>query len=204
MVRRDNAYSRLVVWLKLLLPLAALGLLASLFLLARTIDPTRAVATADRDVEGLARALQIGAPDFAGVTHDGSALRVTARLARPQGGEGGRLAAEQINVTLDTPGGEHFAMTARTAVIDRSGGQAVFDGDVVLTSSSGYVLRTKSLTVALRETRLETSAAVRGAGPVGTIEAGGLTVRPANGGDKAYVLVFNGGVKLVYGPKPQE
>lgn len=204
MAGRDNAYSRLVGWLKLLLPLAALGLLASLFLVARTIDPTRAVATADRDVEGLARELQVGQPDFAGVTRDGSALRVTARSARPEAGQADRLAAEEVSATLETPGGDRYALTARSATLDRPGGQVVFDGDVVLTTSSGHVLRTPVLTAALRDTRLETTGAVRGAGPFGTLEAGGMTLRPTTGGDKGYVLVFNGGVKLVYGEKPQE
>lgn len=204
MAGRDNAYSRLVGWLKLVLPLAALGLLASLFLVARTIDPMRAVAVADRDVEGLARDLQIGAPDFAGVTRDGSALRVTARSAQPDPGQADRMAAEEISATLETPGGDSYVMTARSAVIDASSGQVVFDGDVVLTTSSGYVFRAGALTAALRETRLETGGAVQGDGPTGTIEAGGLTLRPTTGGDKGYVLVFNKGVKLVYGQKARE
>ena len=204
MWRHDNAYSRLVAWLKLLLPLAALGLLASLFLVARTIDPTRAISTADRDVERLARDLRVGAPDFAGVTRDGSALRVTARSARPDPAQRARMEAEAITGALETPGGARYEMTARSASLDGPGRRVVFRGEVVLTTSSGYVFRTSGLTAALDETRLTASGPVRGSGPPGTIAAGGLILRPTTVGDNGYVLVFNGGVKLLYEQKQQE
>lgn len=204
MARHDNAYSRLVAWLKLLLPLAALALLSSLFLLARTVDPTQAISSADRDVEGLARDLVVGAPDFAGVTRDGSALRVTARLARPDQARPGRMQAEGVRATLDTPGGARYAMTAGSAVLDSPADRVTFRGDVVLSASSGYVFRTGALWASLTETRLEAEGAVTGAGPPGAIEAGAMTLRPTTDGDRGYVLVFKGGVKLVYEQKPRE
>lgn len=198
MARPDNAYSRLVAWLKLVLPLAALGLLASLFLVARTIDPSRAISTADRDVAGLARDLRIGAPDFAGVTGDGSALRVTARSARPDPADIDRITAEGIRAMLETPGGARYEMTARAAVLDGAGGQIRFNGDVELSTSSGYRLRMQDLSAALEETRLAARGPVRGEGPQGMLDAGGMVLRPTTGSDRGYVLVFNGGVKLVY------
>jgi lipopolysaccharide export system protein LptC len=204
MAWRDNAYSRLVVWLKVLLPLAALVLLSSLFLVARTIDPMRAVTEADRDVEGLARDLLVGAPDFAGVTRDGSALRVTARRARPDMSQAGRMTAEGVNGALETPGGARYEISADSAMLDSPGGQVAFSGDVVLTSSSGYMLRTEGLTASLDETRLAAPGPVTGEGPTGAIAAGGMTLRPTTESEGGYVLVFNNGVKLVYELKPRE
>ena len=52
---RADFHSRLVGWLKVVLPLAALAILSTLFLLADLIDPTAAIPYAEVDVEDLAR-----------------------------------------------------------------------------------------------------------------------------------------------------
>ena len=61
---RDNLYSRLIAWLKVLLPLAALGIVAALFLTSRTIDPTAALTGAGIDVRELARDMRVRNPDY--------------------------------------------------------------------------------------------------------------------------------------------
>jgi lipopolysaccharide export system protein LptC len=57
-----DGYSRLVAWLKIILPLIALGILATLFLVSRTIDPSQTIPYADVDVQDLARNQRVGAP----------------------------------------------------------------------------------------------------------------------------------------------
>ena len=46
-----DRYSRMVAIFKVLLPLAALAILSTLFLLSRTIDPTTTIPFADQDFE---------------------------------------------------------------------------------------------------------------------------------------------------------
>ncbi|MBC7158325.1 MAG: hypothetical protein H5U20_12585, partial [Rhodobacteraceae bacterium] len=117
MARRDNAYSRVIAWLKLLLPLAALALLSTLFLVARTIDPTRAIPTAEVDVADLARDPRVRAPDYTGVTADGGALRVVAETAWPDLDGQARMAARVVRGELVTPDGARYEMTALEGVI---------------------------------------------------------------------------------------
>ena len=74
MATSENLHSKLVVWAKVTLPLLALGLLATLFLFSRKIDPTDAIPYADVDVEERAREPRLTMPTYAGVTSDGSAL----------------------------------------------------------------------------------------------------------------------------------
>nr|WP_232014486.1 hypothetical protein [Cereibacter sphaeroides] len=81
--RPDNLHSRLVSWLKVVLPLAALAILSTLFLVARTINPDDAIPYADVDVADRVREPRITAPTWAGITSDGAALSVEAAAARP-------------------------------------------------------------------------------------------------------------------------
>jgi len=63
----DNTYSRVVAWLRIALPLLALAILSTLFLLARTIDPAQNLPYADIDIDELTREQRIGNPQFAAV-----------------------------------------------------------------------------------------------------------------------------------------
>ena len=48
---RDNLHSRVVAWMKIILPRAALGLLSTLFLISRTVDPTQQPPISQIDLE---------------------------------------------------------------------------------------------------------------------------------------------------------
>ena len=75
---RADAHTRVVTWLKIALPLAALAILSTLFLLADKIDPEDALPYAEVDVEDLAREPRMTLPSYAGTTSDGAALSLTA------------------------------------------------------------------------------------------------------------------------------
>ena len=62
-MERIDRHTRVVGWLKLALPLAALVILSTLFLVADRIDPEDALPYAKVDVEGLARAPRMTAPE---------------------------------------------------------------------------------------------------------------------------------------------
>ncbi|MGB4909398.1 MAG: hypothetical protein WBP15_12770, partial [Tabrizicola sp.] len=81
---RVDRHTRLVGWLKVALPLTALAILSTLFLVARRIDPEAALPYAEVDVEDLAREPRMTAPTYAGTTEDGAALTLSADEARPE------------------------------------------------------------------------------------------------------------------------
>ena len=66
MARADNAWSRWVALLKIVLPLIALALLSSIFLLSRTIDPTATIPFTEVDVEDRVREPRLTEPKFSG------------------------------------------------------------------------------------------------------------------------------------------
>lgn len=201
MTTYDNSYSRFVAWTKVILPIVALGILSTLFLFSRNIDPTLSIPYAKVDVEGLAREQRIGAPNYAGVTEDGSAISIIAKSARPDPDNTETITATDLATTIEDATGGRIDIAADNGVIDTGQQVLTLQGGVRIETSTGYVINTSGLTAALNETRAQTDGTVTATGPLGTLEAGQMLLERQNGAKGAHLLVFKGGVKLVYDPK---
>lgn len=196
MARLDR-HSRLVAWLKIVLPLIALAILSTLFLLSRRIDPQDAIPFAEVDVQDRAREPRLTAPAYSGTTRDGAALTVTAAEARPDAGGG--ASAQRLVARLVAPGGQVTEVTADRADLSEGAGDLVLTGAVTVTTSTGYRIATPRVTAALDRTLVTGDGPVTATGPLGELTAGGLRLT-AEGPDASHVLVFNAGVKLIYRP----
>lgn len=194
----DNAYSRLVGAAKLVLPLAGLALLSTLFLLARQIDPEAALPYADVDVAELLREQRLTAPSFAGVAEDGSEVLFAAETAVPApDGQGGRATAPRLD--LVAPDGRRTTVIAEEGRIDPSAQRLELDGAVRITAPGDYLVESARVLAALDRSSIESPGPVVATGPQGRIEAGSfLFTRDA--ADTPEVLVFKSGVKLLYRP----
>ena len=229
-MRGVDRHSRLVAWAKVVLPLAALGLLSSLFLLAERVDPDQAAGRASVDVDALVREPRMTAPDYSGITLDGTVLNVTAAVARPAT-PGRDAEAETARADLAMPGGGTAVITAPRLRLDREGGQLVLSGGVVLHSSTGYTVRTEGLFASLDRTRVTSAGAVSADGPAGRLDAGAFSLSladdapspeadadrepagaaqngtpehgaaPPGAAERArYLMLFSEGVRLIYTP----
>jgi lipopolysaccharide export system protein LptC len=194
-----DQHTRVVGWLKVALPLMALAILSTLFLVADRIDPDAALPDAEVDVETLAREPRMTAPSYAGTTTDGAALALTAEEARPADATGPAKAAG-LRLTLETPDGGTTFLTAATAVMDRAARQVVLSGGVTVTTGTGYRLETGEVVAKLDRSGLQSRGEVTASGPAGRIRADRMTLGQDNRTPGAYLLVFNGGVRLVYMP----
>jgi len=196
----DNFHSTAVAWLKVLLPLAALGILSTLFLVSRTIDPEDAIPFAEVDVQDRIREPRLTAPTWAGMTEDGSALTVTAAEARPSGGAVTDANATTLRAVLDMPGGGRAELVAATGRLDLAAGRLIVEGGVVLTTSTGYTLRTEAMAAALDRTGLTSPGPIAGDGPGGHLSAGSMELTASADAPDTHVMVFKNGVRLLYQP----
>jgi lipopolysaccharide export system protein LptC len=194
-----DRHTRVVGWLKVALPLLALAILSTLFLVADRIDPEDALPYAKVDVEGLARDPRMTAPSYAGTTSDGAALTLTAEEAVP-GGPDDPARASGLRLDLKTPDGGTTELRAAQALVDQSARQLVLSGGVTMTTSTGYRLETAEVVAELDRSGLESRGEVVATGPAGEIRADGMSLRQDNQTAGTYLLVFNGGVRLVYRP----
>ncbi|WP_226779865.1 hypothetical protein [Oceaniglobus trochenteri] len=203
MASYDNFHSRLVAWLKVVLPLVALAILSTLFLVSRKADPERAIPYSEVEVAAILREQRIESPDYSGMTRDGTAITMAAESARPDTAE--RVTARTLRARVETPDGGILAMTAGSGVIDTAAQRADMEGGVRIETSTGYVIDTAGLSAALDATDVETTGAITARGPMGDLEAGQMALRQGDGGEgPAYVLVFKGGVHLIYRPQPTQ
>ncbi|MCB2115557.1 MAG: hypothetical protein KDE00_04470 [Rhodobacteraceae bacterium] len=201
MVARDNLHSRVVFWLKIVLPLTALAILSTLFLFSRRIDTELALPYAEVDVEDLARDQRLTAPEFSGVTADGAAVTVLAAVARP--GEAGASATD-LAARYVTPDGLRIDLSAASGRLDSAANRLDLDGTVRIATSSGYRIEAPGLTSALDRTDISSSGRIRADAPFGRIDAGNMTIGQNDDTEGGYVMLFSGGVKLVYLPPKRD
>jgi len=198
----DNLYSRAVVWVKIALPLLALGLLSTLFLFSRNLNSGRGALYPDPDIETLAREPRLTAPAYAGVAKDGAAISVVASVVRPDADDGRTIRAEELRATIDAADGLHVELSSDRGAFYEGERRVVMSGAVHAETSTGYRIGTEELVADLDGILLSTETAVTAESPFGTLEAGRMEFgRTPDSAQKNYVLVFNGGVKLIYAPR---
>ena len=192
----EGWHTRLVRLGRLVLPVLALVLLSTVFLLARSVDPEDAIPFADVDVSERARDRQLTAPRLSGVSTDGVAFDLSARLARPETEDPNRMTADTVRLVLTGDG--QATVTADNAHVDTRARNLRLDGDVRIDTSTGYRVQTDRLEGSLGHLRIVAPGEVTGEGPLGQLRAGAMTIsEDAEGGTR---LLFNGGVDLLYTP----
>ena len=192
----DNRHSRVVVILKVTLPLVALAILSSLFLFSRPIDPEDAIPYADVEIaDRLAQPRMTGA-GFSTVTSDGATLTLSADQAAPQ--QGGAQ-VQGVSGHLLTSDGAETTITASMATLDRPSGHLVLDQGVRLETSAGYVVSTDQLTLGTDRSFMQSGGPVEALAPMGALAAGEMRMEQS-ADDPSYLLVFKKGVRLIYQP----
>lgn len=199
--RFDNSYSRIVAVLKVVLPLAALALMSTVFLLSNEIDPSQAIAPDGVDVVSLAAEPRITAANFAGVTDDGAAMSIRAGVARTTMTDALRVEAQDINALIETADGLRTTLEAAHGVIDSTAGLLTLSGGVSIAATPGYLVTTERLTALLDQTRVTALQGINGEGPPGTFTANHMVIEAMPGTEGQYLLVFSGDVKLIYLPQ---
>lgn len=200
MASHDNTYSRFVAWLKILLPVLALILLSTMFLISRSIDPSRALSYADIDIEELAHEQRINGPRFSGVTSDGAAISFSAGSAQPDPNNPALYTATNLQAQISTPDGGVVDILAEIAIVDSNKNELELRHGVSLTTSTDYYIQAEGLYAAMDSAWIESIGPVIASGPIGQLTAGQMSLTKQEGDLGTYLLVFKGGVKMVYTP----
>lgn len=199
---RADKYSRLVLWLKVALPLAALGILSTLFFVAESLNPDAAIPYAEVDVERILREQGMTRPTFGGITNDGVQVALSADSVRPGADRRSQLTGDTLAAELLIPDRGQIVIESPVGRIDTESGLATLSGGSFLESSTGYRLESEEFVVSYREATVRADQEVRATGPAGTLVAGGMELQRRPQDDQTYLLVFKNGVRLVYEPQP--
>ncbi|MBE1284495.1 MAG: hypothetical protein GJ676_14375 [Rhodobacteraceae bacterium] len=197
-----DRYSRIVAFLKVLLPLAALVLLSTVFLISRGVDTETEIPFAQQEIEERLRDQQITKPYFTGITSQGDEIMVTAGIARPGGGTTPAEATE-LSARIRMADGSEMTLESETGRVRLDTDMASFIGNVVITSTTGLTVYTDHLNTALSGVEGDSPGKVTGHGAIGDLTAGSMQFSSKIEGGPVHML-FKDGVKLIYTPQKQE
>lgn len=200
MARGEITYSRVIAWLKVGLPLIALGALSTMFLFSESTSPTSAIPFAKVDLEARAKDQQITAPYFAGQTEAGYDVEITSEFAKPDLEDQRITYAQSLRAEIKIDDGNTVQIQSNTAQMNSLNLQAVLAGDLLIQSSNGYDLRTEELELDINAGTAVAESQITGTGPAGTFTAGEMQLTSAQDGEGARFL-FTNGVKLIYTPQ---
>lgn len=196
-----NRYSTLIAWTKIVLPLAAIALLSTLFLFASRPNPEDALLISDRDIGDLAREQVLNEPRFAGTLEDGREILFTAERAAPVPETTDQFEAEGISARLVLAPGLEALLDAERADVDMTASRATLAGGVEVTRTDGMRLATDILTLGLSRMAALAPGPVSITGPGLSLDAGAMELTEENG---PQILSFTGGVRVVYDPATED
>lgn len=197
-----DRYSRIVSWLKVLLPLAALALLGTLFLVARSPDVDTAIPFARTEIADRLRNQQMTQAYFSGTTRNGEQLTIAAAAARPGGG-GEAPSASGLHAELRSTSSGIITFTSDSGALDPSSDTARFSGSVVIASDAGMTVHSELIETVLSGLSAYSPGPVQAEGEIGQLSAGNMRLETRFQGGPMHML-FNNGVKLVYLPTKTE
>lgn len=198
-----DRYTRLVSWLKVVFPLMALALLSTLFLLSRVIDPEAVIPFADKEIQDRLKGQQVTGPFYTGTTADGDEIAFSAQSLTTSNTERGVNSARNVDVEIDLAGGTQITLDAAEGYFNLAQDNVDLKGDVLVTTSTGYRIESDLLSARMTGLNLKSPGPVDATGPIGTLNAGSMTLTSETEGGPAQ-LFFTNGVKLVYTPKGDE
>jgi lipopolysaccharide export system protein LptC len=170
-------YSRFVNLMKLLLPLAAAGLLVALFAwpqIRQTAEGFRLNFAAMPAID--AESMEMVKPRFTGFDSSNRPYTITADTANQLSRESSEIAMERLQADMTMEDGVWLALHSDFGVFDRTGERLDLIGGVGLFHDRGYEIRTESATIDLDAGTVAGDDPVVGQGPFGDMRAEGFRI----------------------------
>jgi lipopolysaccharide export system protein LptC len=199
MARGPSLHSRVVGVLKVGLPLVALGLLASLFLV-QTDDSLGGLVFSQGDIDALGEGLRITNPTFTGTTRGQDAFRFTADLVEPDAAPPERARITRLGGEIAFHDGPVVEIEADHGDLHIPTERLDLAGNVRIRTSEGYRMAAEQATLDLAAGSLVAGNVVETTGPLGRIDSGSLTITPAATSGEVRRFSFGNGVRLIYDP----
>lgn len=200
MATRPEVHTRVVTILKLGLPLVALALVASVFLVQTDDRFGGTITFSDADIAQLGDGLRLSNPVFTGTTRNGDRFHFSAALVVPDAAPPKRAAITTLDGTLDLVEGGSVTLAADKGDLDIPTQRLDISGNVRIATSDGYVLNADKATIDVTSGTFVAGDEVVTRGPLGEITSGNLHVTPAAATGEARRFSFSNGVHVLYDP----
>lgn len=195
----DDSYSAFVTWVKTLLPIAALGLLSTIFLFSGKVDVTQSLPYAEHNVANIIREQRITRPYFTGVSNNGTEITLSAAYASPDPENNDKLNITELSIVLQSALMRTTRITAGLGTLDSATQIALVSRGVHILSMPDFWITTDALKVDLKQGIAVAEGRFQGVTALGTINAEKMIVQMTADDQQ---IVFTNDVRLIYNPKP--
>lgn len=180
-------------WIKRLLPVGALALLAALVLWPEFERVESGGRLIIRQMAGSpTEAVVVREPRYQGVDEQNRPFNLTAATARQQGVSGTIVDLERPRADMFLQGGNWVLLESRQGRLDRAQNHLDLAGAVTLWHDNGTLLVTEEAAMALRDGHASGNRPVAAQGPFGTLTSEGFRLH-----DRGQVVIFTGRSRLV-------
>lgn len=195
--RQRGLYSRYISFAKIILPLIAIALLATVFLFTteRTIEGGLSFSKAD--LVSLESGMLVSKPRFSGSNASGDVYYFSAEMLRPDAPSPTSLQATNLSGEITFLQGTSVQLSAGAAEMGIESKTMSLTSGVAIVFSDGFRATSDNLFAELDVGRLTTNGPVTALSLMGNIQAGNLRVETENrDGAENRMIWFENGVKL--------
>lgn len=156
---RASRHSRRVRWLKLLVPAAAVAMMAG-FVFSSWISTPASVSVEVEDTAFSEGKLVMANPRLEGLTSDGRPYLMTAERAIQSIDDEGVIDLESLEARMPADDGNWARVVAKAGVYDRAANTLSLSSDIVVTTTDGAVGRLSSAVVDIAASTLKSTEPV--------------------------------------------
>lgn len=197
---RPGLYSRFIGYTKIALPLIAIAVLSSVFLLQEKDEIAGGVTFSEDDRDTMRDGLAVYNPRFSGVNLNGDRFFMEAQKATPDGSDTKEVALVDLDGRTDYASGLTVFLKASRGFADLPGQTLDLTDGVRLRTSDGFEGVMNTLKADLETGLIVSEMPVRLTGPRGLLEAGSMRIEtiPDENGIENQVFSFENGVTLSF------
>ena len=198
-----KSYSRAIKWAKLIMPVIAVLLLASVFIFGKEDALRSGTISIDDDTINLTTDQKITNPQFSGLTNLGDSFILKAFEAMPDSPTPEKIDLIGPSLEFDALQGVGFKISSKNGSVNFIKQSAELNGNVYIDMTNGYKAMSEKIQLNLKLGNLIAPSSVEASGPYGKIIAGSMELFKDFDNKTSQVsgnLNFSDGVTLIYLP----
>jgi lipopolysaccharide export system protein LptC len=188
-------YSRMVATAKIVMPLIALALMSTVFLVQTTDNFSSEISFSEADFS-FEDGLRLSEPRLSGSSRRGDVFRIEAVSAIPENASATEVTLNEASGRFELINGQIIDLTTQEALVFTSAQRIEIRVPVSFKTSDGYFGTAQNLYGDIASGRFESRGAVKAEGPLGQISADRFNLVPVDSSKEQHVVTFEGNVRV--------